>query len=212
MGRDKKLVAHKGEGESEFKDFYTINIELVCATVGIPPNVALMKYDSNFSAARAALKDWEHSLFDVRTDFYKHFMIPIYNMWLDVQVLNGRVKALGYLEALLKNNRHVLDAYRSAVFTGANVPHIDPEKEVRAERLKLGDLGATLPLTTLEKATKVINGGNSNSNMRQFSKELKSAEELDIMPAEEALTTEGEGSGGSGTTYVKGYYKKAGKS
>lgn len=45
------------KNELYFKDFYGVLGDITCASVEIPPNVAMSKYDSNFSASRAALKD-----------------------------------------------------------------------------------------------------------------------------------------------------------
>src|SRR5690606_33684104 len=55
----KQLVS---DNELSFKEFFSTNVEIVCACIGIPPEIALSKYDSNFSASRAAIKDWEHTL------------------------------------------------------------------------------------------------------------------------------------------------------
>lgn len=174
------------DGQLYFKDFYSVLIDLVCAAVGIPPNVAMSKYDSNFSASRAALKDWEHAMVVARAKFSAQFLQRVYEFWLDVQILQNKVQAPGYLPARsLSNslNRDLLKAYRVARFTGPRVPHIDPLKEVNAERAKLGELGQNLPLTTLERATESLNEGDGDSNVSQFSEELSMAEELGVPPS-----------------------------
>ena len=175
-----KLVSLEADNELYFKDFYTVNIDLVCATVDIPPNVAMSKYESNFSASRAALKDWEHTLNVERKAFADQFYAPIYWFWLETQILTNKIQAPGYLTALGDKNTMALEAYRYARFVGANVPHIDPEKEVRAERLKLGDAGQTAPLTTVEAATEAVNGGDYSSNVKQFGRELEEQEAAGI--------------------------------
>lgn len=164
-----------------FKEFYMTLVECVCAVVGIPPNVALSKYDGNFSASRAALKDWEHTLEVERAAFSRQFHKHIYDFYLHVSVLTGKVEAPGYLTGFNAKNFYICESYRTARFVGDNVPHIDPEKEVRAERLKLGDAGGTMPLTTLEEATQRVGGGNSTANILQMAKELKKTKELGIV-------------------------------
>lgn len=168
------------DNELNFKDFYLTNFDLVCATVGIPPNVASSKYDSNYSASRAAVKDWEHTINVARKKFKEQFYQFIYNVWLHKEILDNKIQADGYLRAYLDNNLMVLAAYRSARFVGANVPHIDPLKEVNAEREKLGDLAKNIPLTTVEAATEALNGGESMNNVEQFSKEMEHANKLNI--------------------------------
>jgi hypothetical protein len=66
------------------------------------------------------------------------------------------------------------------------VPHIDPLKEVMAERAKLGTAADAIPLTTVEDATRNLNGGDSDSNMTQFADEYQTAKKLKI-PVEMSL-------------------------
>jgi capsid protein len=184
MPIDSTLKMLESKNELYFKDFYSVNIDLVCAAIGIPPEVAMSKYDSNFSASRAALKDWEHTLNVVRKDFSDQFYTPIYELFLEIEILKNKVQAPGYLGALVDNNYTVLSAYRQARFIGQSVPHIDPLKEVKAEREKLGSLSSAMPLTTVEQATETLNTGDSVSNFNRFSKEMKMAQELDIVNPE----------------------------
>lgn len=188
MPNGAEMKTLESKNELYFKDFYTINIDIVCAAIGIPPNVAMSKYDSNFSASRAALKDWEHTLTVERAGFSFQFNRPVYSLWLDIEVMKNKVQAPGYIAAFLQKNRTVLDAWRNARFAGANVPHIDPLKEVNAERAKLGDAGKNIPLTTVEAATEALNNGDSDNNMRQYSEELKYAKELGIELVEAPTT------------------------
>jgi capsid protein len=185
-----KMNALKSDGELHFKDFFSVNGNLLCAAVNIPPDVAYSKYDSNFSASRAALKDWEHTLTVERSNFSADFYQNVYNFFLDVEILKNKVQAPGYLKARQQNNWFVLEAYRTARFVGASVPHIDPLKEVNAERAKLGPAGAMVPLTTVEAATEALNGGESDQNMAQFAEEIKQAKQLGIIePPKEPNTS-----------------------
>lgn len=193
MPKDSRLTSLDNKHELYFKDFYTININLLCATVDIPPDVALSMYNSNYSASRAALKDWEHSLDVIRDDHSGQFEQPVYDFWLTVRVLMNAIQAPGYIEALRRKDKMTLAAYRSARFVGANVPHIDPMKEVQAERLKLGDTASSIPLTTVEAATEALNGGDSQVNMEQFANELKQSKELGIELIEPPIPGENEG-------------------
>lgn len=222
MGVGKKLESVDNQDALYFKDFYTVNMDIVCAAVGIPPNVATMLYDGNFSASRAALKDWEHTLHVRRWEFYKAFLTPIYNLFLDISVLSGKVKAPDYLEAMLNKNRMVLEAYRHATFIGPNVPHIQPTEEVAAERAKLGPLFANVPLTTAEAATRALNAGSARANIKQSARELEEAQDAGLMLQEqpqdggdgnnnggdgEAPPKPGEDKIRNGKEYVKGHWR-----
>lgn len=188
MPRGATIKTPDSKQELYFKDFYGVNIDLFCSAAEIPPEVAMSKYDSNFSASRAALKDWEHSLNVKRTKFSFQFLRPILNLWMHIEISMGRINAPGYLEAFyIKRNWIVMEAYRKARWAGASVPHIDPLKEVQAERLKLGDTGASLPLTTQEAATENLNGGDADANTEQFAEELQTSKDLDIVPMPEPI-------------------------
>jgi capsid protein len=175
-----KLKSLESKNELHFKDFYSINIDIVCGCLDIPPDVARSLYNSNFSASRAALKDWEHTLNVTRYEFATEFYQPIYEFWLETEILKNKIQAPGYLKAKMENNQMVLEAFRSARWAGATVPHIDPLKEVEAERAKLGPLAQNVPLTTIEAATEALNGGEARSNMDQFAKELDHAKQLKL--------------------------------
>ena len=175
-----KISAVDMKNDMFFKDFYTTNIDIVCACLEIPPDVAFSKYENSYSSSRAALKDWEHTLVVKRDLGAEEFDKKIYRFWLLCNVLNNKITAPGYIEAFRDKNEIVMDAYENCRFVGDNVPHIDPLKEVQAERLKLGDRAVNIPLTTVEEATQAVNSGDSDSNIKQFAEELKITETLGI--------------------------------
>jgi len=179
VGAELKVL--KNENPLYFKDFYSVNIELVCASVGIPPEVAMSAYNSNFSASHAARGDWSHALNVTRAEFARQYYQPLYCLWLHIQILTNKISAPQYLTALAQSNYEVVEAYQRARWIGVSMPHIDPFKVVKAERLKLGDMGKDIPLTTVEAATEICSSGNSDSNLQQFSEELKEAERLGVV-------------------------------
>lgn len=187
---DSKIVSTDTKSDIHFNDFYSPNVNGICSAIGIPPEVALSKYDSNFSASRAALKDWEHTINVERKKFSDQFYKKIFSFWLEIEVLKNKIQAPGYINLLISNNEIGIAAYQMARFVGANVPHIDPEKEVRAERLKLGKLGENIPLTTAEAATEALNGGDYESNVSQYATELKESKEMGIKEDEPQVVVE----------------------
>lgn len=178
MTQGAHLKSLESKNELYFTDYYTTNINLVCAALCIPPEVAMSKYDSNFSASRAAIKDWEHTINVDRNTFSFQFYQPIYDFWLHIEILKNKIQANGYLTAFKNKNHVVLDAFRNARFVGTPIPHIDPLKEVKAEREKLGELGRNIPLTTVEASTENLNSGEADSNMSQFSLEYEFSKKL----------------------------------
>lgn len=175
-----KIETLKNEAPLTFKDFYNVNRDSACAAILAPPEVMMSKYEASFSASRAALKDWEHTLNVKRTKFTRTWYQHVYNFWLEVQILKNKIQAPGYLLARMENNYMVVDSYRMCRFVGPQVPHIDPLKEVMAERAKLGVTGAAIPLTTVERATERLDGGESISNMEQYADELNRSKDLGL--------------------------------
>jgi len=198
MPRGAELKVLESKNEMFFKEFYETNAHIVCGAVDIPPNVAFAIYTDSFSASRAATKDWEHTMKLNRKKFKRQFLQHVYNFWLHVQVVTDTVNAPGYMNAFTRKNEMVLQAYRHCRFIGSMFPHIDPLKEVKAERAKLGTGADHVPLTSIEAATEALGGTNAKSNMEQYSEEIKMAEELGIEKPADAIVDPGTGDSGSG--------------
>lgn len=179
---------NKGDGELNFKDFYSVNFDLVCAVAGYPPEVIMSKYNSNYSASRAAIKDFEHTLKVKRAKFAKQFYQVVYNFCLDVWALSGAIDAPGYLSALASQNEMALAAYRNARWAGDAVPHIDPYKEVQAIRAMLPEDAANVSLITLEQAVEELDNGDYNDVSEQFAKEWETAEKNGVKKVEPKQT------------------------
>jgi capsid protein len=159
-----------------FKDFYSTNFEILCATIGIPPEVALNKYTSSFSSSRGANKNWEHTILYEREKTDLELYQPFYNYWLELEIYNNRIQAPGYVVAKNTDNFMLLEAYQRCRFIGAKMPFIDPLKEVQAARAKLGD--QITPLATYEQVTEELNGGDWNTNIEQAKTEHDKAMSL----------------------------------
>jgi len=171
-----KLNQHGGKSDIHFAEFFGINADLIYSTLGIPPEVAADKFGGAYSGSRAALKSWEYKMATDRVNIlHKDFYWPIYSNWLDLAVLNGLFSVAGYLDAFYKKDTIKLQAYKNARFIGAGVPHIDPLKEVKAERAKLGNAYSYIPLTTGDYATETLNTGDFESNLEIAKREIEMA-------------------------------------
>ena len=174
-----EIKRHAGSTDNNFKDYYSINIEIVYSTIGIPPEVAIDKFGGSYSGSRAALKSWEYKMFtDRETQMKRQFYKPFYDYWLDIEILDNLVQAPGYLKALQTNNFMVIEAYRNCRFIGATVPHIDPLKEVNAERKKLGKKFDDIPITAMDNVSENLNTGDWEKNLEKASEEYALASEF----------------------------------
>lgn len=178
LTKGQTVKALDAKAETAFKEFYGTNADIVCSAVGIPPNVAFSIYNDSFSASRAATKDWDHTMLVERDDFYNQFYCHVYAFWLHYEILNSRISAPGYLKAFYTDmNYSVVEAYLNCEFVGPLFPHIDPLKEVKAERAKLGPKSDNIPLTTIEQATANVGSGESTANILQYAREIELADE-----------------------------------
>jgi capsid protein len=180
-----KIKSIESKQELTFPEFYSTNANIVCASIGIPPNVAFSLYNDSFSASRAATKDWEHTITVERDDFYNQFYSNVYALWFHVEVLKFKIIAPGYLQAFVKGDFMIIESYLNCRFTGPMFPHIDPVKEVEAARLRLGKSGDHLALSTAEAETENLMSGDYNSNIEQFAKELEKSNKLGVKAPEE---------------------------
>jgi capsid protein len=167
------LKTNTAHSDPQFNSFFTPNAELIFATIGIPPEVAMGKFGGSYSGSRAAIKSWEYKMKVERTStmtemFYK----PIYQFWFLINFYKGNIKAQGFREAKMSGDWMVANAYTSCRFIGVNVPHIDPVKEVDAERRKLGTQYDTIPLTTGESAVENLGMGDFTEITKNSEKEL----------------------------------------
>lgn len=162
-----------GSVRMEYPEFWKAVFNSLAAAVDIPPEVAMQMYNSNYSASRAAVNAWEHLMLVYREKFTEDFYQPIYEVWLELEVLKSKITAPGYLAALTSGKWFGVKAYANARFTGDNMPHIDPVKEVKAVREMLGDAAANVPLITFEQATEKLNGGAWDENYKKHLEESK---------------------------------------
>lgn len=137
-----------------YSNFVDCSMKYIYATFGVPYEVAVLSFNSNFSASRAAMK-----LFELITGIYRQFAtidgfyMPIYRAFFEIACLQDYIKAPKYLQ--LKNDNGFMDnAFTKAKFIGQRMPHIDPVKEVNAvvSKLKSG-------LITFEQAIEEIGAG-----------------------------------------------------
>ena len=169
---DTKISSFSNPSQTEFKEFFRAIFVVLCASIDIPEEVALQKYEQSYSSSRAAINGWEHILDIYRKEYViKKFYEPFYRVWLDFQVYSGKIESDGFLKAKKEGDFMALEAFYNAKFTGKKMPHIDPAKEAKALRILLGD--DLTPLISREQAAEMANGGDWLENYKKFLEEKK---------------------------------------
>ncbi len=179
---DSELKTVSSQAEINYEPFWKAIFVQLAASIGMPPEVALQQYNSNYSASRAAINGWGYIVDVYRKGLAEKFYQPFYDLWLYCHILKNKVDAPGYLEAKNSGNTEIIEAYSAAKFTGVNMPHIDPLKEINAIRAALGAGYADVPLISFEQATAQNGSGDWENNVKKLSEEKKMMEDLDIMP------------------------------
>lgn len=131
----------------------------ICAAMGLPAEVVQRRYDSSYSASRAARLDADMTYRLDRARIIVQVLRPIYRAWLDLSA--DRLRLDGYY---FDASRRF--AWQRAEFLGEAVPSIDPEKEVNAAIAAI-DAG----LSTRAREARLLNGMDTSTIIRVLATE-----------------------------------------
>lgn len=174
-GKDVTTVDPK-RSDTQFESFVNTCITVIASSMGIPKEVLIKKYESNYTAARAALLDFWRTVRVYRTRFNTAFNQPIYEQWLSEAVAAGRIDAPGFFD-----DPAVRLAWCGCSWMGASMGHVDPLKEVNAAEVRIRN-----NITTEEQEAMEYNGNDRSAIVRQRKKEI--AERADMGGTEDSRT------------------------
>ena len=174
-GKDVTTVDPK-RSDTQFESFVNTCITVIASSMGIPKEVLIKKYESNYTAARAALLDFWRTVRVYRTRFNTAFNQPIYEQWLSEAVAAGRIDAPGFFD-----DPAVRLAWCGCSWMGASMGHVDPLKEVNAAEVRIRN-----NITTEEQEAMEYNGNDRSAIVRQRKKEI--AERADMGRTEDSST------------------------
>ena len=150
-------------------DKYVSAMETVLgSSMTIPKEVLVKKYESNYTAARAALLDFWRTVRVYRTRFNASFNQPIYEQFLSEAVATGRIEAPGFFDDPM-----IRQAWCGCNWMGASMGHVDPLKEVNAAAMRIAQ-----NITTQEQEASEYNGNDWAANVRQRKRELETLQEF----------------------------------
>ena len=131
------------------------------AALELPSDLLLKKFDSSYSASRAALLEaW--NAFRMRREWLADdFCRPIYEVWMSEAVARGRIYAPGFFASPA-----IRAAYLGSEWLGPSQGQLDPVKEITAEILACRE-----GFSTHEQSTIRLNGGKWDSNVEQLQRE-----------------------------------------
>lgn len=164
-----EMKSFNSEIETNFDQFFNSILNTICANNGLPPEIAIQKYSSNYSASRAAINNWGYIVDLCRDKITNDFYKPIYQLFIELEILKNKINAPSLLNAFKTNDLLIVEAFTTCRFIGRNMPHIDPLKEVKAIREMLGE--NTTPLISHEQATESLNAGDWTANYAKYLRE-----------------------------------------
>lgn len=153
--------ANPSQPKSEFESFMMAHLVWVGMATGIPYEILSKKFLASYSASRASrIEAWRFFLTE-RAKFNRDFNQAIYQEWLTIEILEGRISAPSFFAS-----DDMMQAYCRAEWLGSSMGQIDEKKEVEAawERVQRG-------FSTFTQETAAMNGGDFTRNAKRLKRE-----------------------------------------
>jgi lambda family phage portal protein len=155
--------------DEKFGDFEDAIVQAIAWHFEIPPEILKLSFGTNYAASQAAINEFKMKLNRSRADFGDQFCQPVYEDWLISQVLSGRIKANGLLEAWSDPLQYdTFGAWLSADWTGNIKPAVDFSKLVRG--YSEGIAGGFI---TRDRAARELTGTKFSKNVQKLARETR---------------------------------------
>jgi len=159
-GEDLKAFPNTAPVET-FENFVNTMAGHISASLSIPLEVVLMRFNQNYSASRAALMLFWRVAQIWRGEMISDLLDPIYENWLAGEIAAGRVSAPGWSDPRLR------EAWLSNSWIGAPMPNIDPMRTAKADELYIG-MGAQ----DLDRVAQNLNGSDGKTNRAKLARQI----------------------------------------
>jgi len=116
-----------------FKDFKEWIFNYACMGVGTPPEVAMSKYSTSFTAHKGALNDFVKSYMKKRRTFERSVMNIIIREIAKDAISQGFISAPGFFDGA----PFIQMAYLQGMYLGPVPGHINPLVEVKADQVSV---------------------------------------------------------------------------
>ncbi len=157
------VTANPGRPNSAFEPFVTAILEQIGAALEIPYEIIIRHFSASYSASRAALLEAWRFFSGRRTWLINSLCQPLYEIFLYEAIYAGRLSAPGFFRDPL-----IRKAFCGAEWIGDAPGYIDPAKDVDAA-VKRMDAG----ISTLDRETTLLTGGDMEKNLPRIAKERK---------------------------------------
>lgn len=192
LAAGEKPVLLGGQGtDVNFGEFEATIVQALAWCLECPPEILLMSFQKNYSASQAALHEYRIVLACKRSEWGIEFNQPIYEQFLVLQTLKGKISAPGFLDAWrdMAGQWDIFSAWVRADWFGTIKPATDILKTVRAYQALI-DGG----FITYAQATRELTG----KKWRVVIKTLKKERQLYTEVFGVSPDQQGQGSGQAG--------------
>ena len=161
-----------------FGDFEAAIVNSVAWSKGMPPEILKMAFGSNYAASKQATAEFNMFLDTERANTTTTNDKPLYEQWLQSEVIKGNVKAAGLVESIGDPNKYAItSAWMQSEWSGSVKLNADFVKEVQGWKLAIEE-----SLATHEMASKALFGRKNNLIMETLKHEnAKKAEVQDAL-------------------------------
>jgi capsid protein len=161
------------QAQANQSEYLDSTLKTIFASVGVPYEVMLSTYGSNYSASMGARSDFQHNL-DILTEIIPSNQLykMHYKLFLYLQVLKGDVECKPLLNAYRKNDIITIEAISNSIFEGTKLKPIDPVKFIKSLREQLPEsIREKVPLNTVEKLINAASSGDFEGVINQIANE-----------------------------------------
>lgn len=149
---------------ADYKQYMDTELPQITAAVGLAYEMALQRYNDNYSASRATIAGQEKKFKNYRDELASGFCTPMWDQVIDWGIRRGLIDAPGYLEGDWRYRQAVL----AVTWIGPSPINIDPKKEVEAHILAI-DAG----LETREQACRELFQTDYEETVDRIKKEME---------------------------------------
>ncbi len=165
---EKANAVNPGRPNTNFDGF----VESICKQIGtaleLPYEILMKRFDSSYSASRAALEEAWKMFKMFRTWMSNDFCQPIYEEWLAEAVAKGRISAPGFFSDPIRHK-----AYCCSQWNGPARGLLNPVQEVNAAVTRVNNGFSSRAIETME-----MTGGDFYGNCDQLLSEENKLKEV----------------------------------
>lgn len=162
MPGEEPVTVTPGRPNPAFDPFFNAIASQIGTALGIPFEVLIKRFNSSYSASKAAFLEAWRFFYRMRDFIATEFCQPVFEAWLDEEVAAGRIAAPGYFaDPMLR------EAWCGAEWVGDGPGSLDPLKDVKAARERVD-----MEISTLADESILHDGKPWPAKHRQRTREL----------------------------------------